>query len=158
MIIKSILATIGGLAYSIALLHIPKRSYKACALCCGGGFFLYLLFSEITSSKYVAAILAAIIVTVVARILAVALQMPATIFLVSGILPLVPGSSIYYTMYYLITDHQWELFKEKGIEALGLAGGIALGIILGSEIPQKVIRKIALSLQSMLHFKYRIHH
>lgn len=158
MILKSILAMIGGLTYSIALLHIPKKSYKACALCCGGGFFLYLLFTQLLGSVYVAAILASVIVTVTARIMAVALQMPATIFLVSGILPLVPGSSIYYTMYYLITDHQWEMFKAKGIEAIGLAGGIALGIILGSEIPQKLIRKVALWIQKKLHFKYRIHH
>lgn len=158
MILKAVAATLGVLGYSIALFHIPKRSYTACASCGGGGFFLYLYLSEICDSFYVAAIIAAIIVTVVARILAVALQMPATIFLVSGILPLVPGSSIYYTMYYLITDHQWEMFKSKGLEALGLAGGIALGIILGSEIPQTVIRKVALSLQNMIHFKHRIHH
>ena len=42
---------------------------------------------------------------------------PITIFLVSGIIPLVPGAGIYYTAYYLVTG-QMSLAAVKGLEAV----------------------------------------
>lgn len=45
---------------------------------------------------------------------------PITAYLVVSFFPLVPGSYIYYAMYYAIQG-QRQLFLESGIQALGLA-------------------------------------
>lgn len=145
MILQIFAATIGVLGFAV-LFHVPKKSYLACAFCGGISWFFYLALIQCHASLSAAAIFSTIAVTIIARILAVALHMPATIFLVSGIFPLVPGAGIYYTTYYLITD-QWELFKSKGVETIGLAGAIALGMIIGSELPQKLIHRISQLLQ-----------
>ena len=63
-----------------------------------------------------------------------------TIFLVSGILPLVPGAGIYWTAYYLVTDQLAEA-ADRGFLAVKVAVAIVLGIVFVFEIPQWVFRK-----------------
>mgnify|MGYP000247453766 FL=1 len=56
---------------------------------------------------------------------------PITAYLVVSFFPLVPGSYIYYAMYYAIQG-QRQLFLESGIQALGLASCLAIGTLLVS--------------------------
>ena len=49
-----------------------------------------------------ASLLAVIPLTLLARILAITLRTPVTVFLLTGIFPLVPGAGIYYSAYYFI--------------------------------------------------------
>jgi uncharacterized membrane protein YjjB (DUF3815 family) len=68
-----------------------------------------------------------------AEIFARMFKAPATVFLITGIIPLVPGGGLYYTMDALI-DGNMALFAEKGIEAAGIAGAIAAGSSLVSSM------------------------
>jgi len=56
---------------------------------------------------------------------------PITAYLVVSYFPLVPGSYIYYAMYYALQG-QRELALDAGIQALGLAACIAMGTLLVS--------------------------
>ena len=76
-------------------------------------------------------------VVLISRILTVRKKCPITIFLVSGIIPLVPGAGIYYTAYYLVTG-QMSLAAVKGLEAVKIAFAIVLGIIFVVSIPRDV--------------------
>ena len=69
------------------------------------------------------------------RAAAVRQKCPATIFLISGIFPLVPGAGIYWTVYYLITE-QLRLAVYTGYEAVKVAIAIVLGIVVVFELPQ----------------------
>ena len=69
------------------------------------------------------------------RAAAVRQKCPATIFLISGIFPLVPGAGIYWTVYYLITE-QLRLAVYTGYEAVKVAIAIVLGIVVIFELPQ----------------------
>ena len=60
-----------------------------------------------------------------------------TVYLLSGIFPLVPGAGIFYTAYYLFTNDR-ALSSSKGIETFEVAGAIVLGIIFGFGIPQSL--------------------
>lgn len=55
-----------------------------------------------------------------ARIFAAARSMPVTVYLLSGIFPLVPGAGIFYTAYYLFTNDR-ALSSSKGIETFEVA-------------------------------------
>lgn len=101
---------------------------------------MYLLFQKFGNSVVIAALFATFFVTVLARILSIIKKAPVTIYLVTGILPLVPGAGIYYTSYHLIMNHG-RMAASMGLETFKMAGAIALGIIFGSAIPMKWIQK-----------------
>ena len=84
-----------------------------------------------------ATFLAVIVVTLLSRAFAVIRKSPVTVFLVSGIFPLVPGVGIYYTSYYFMMS-DLSLASQKGVETLKVAVAIAIGIMCVLIIPQKV--------------------
>jgi len=94
------------------------------------GWLVYLLFhflqNDVTQS-----FLAVVVISVYAEIMSRIFKMPVTVFLVVGILPLVPGSGIYYTMEYSING-DGAAFLNAGLHTLSIAGAIALGIALVS--------------------------
>lgn len=81
----------------------------------------------------IANMIAAIFTTVYSEFLARIIKAPTTVLLFPGIIPLVPGGSLYYTMSYLIRGNN-EMAKVNGISTLEAASGIAAGIIIVSAI------------------------
>lgn len=98
----------------------------------------YAVFLLIISSSTVSYLFATIITAVYAEILARIEKSPATVFLVPSIIPLVPGGMIYYTMVYYLSGEN-SLFFNKFLETLGVAGALAMGILIVSSV-NKVIR------------------
>ena len=71
--------------------------------------------------------------------LTVRMKCPITIFLVSGIIPLVPGAGVYYTAYYLVMN-QLSMAAQKGMESIKIAFGIVLGIAFIISIPREAFQ------------------
>ena len=69
-------------------------------------------------------------------------QCPATLFLIPGIFPLVPGAGVYWTSYYIVTD-DLTLASDTGFTSLKVAAAIVLGIIFVFEIPQDFFAVLA---------------
>ena len=67
-------------------------------------------------------------ISVYAEIFARVEKAPTTTFLVPCVIPLIPGSALYYTMNYALNE-QWDLFVQKAFYTLELALALALGII-----------------------------
>ena len=63
------------------------------------------------------------------EIMARALKTPTTVFMIPSLLPLVPGSRLYYTMFYLFSGDQ-TLFMENMLAAVKICTGIAMAIIV----------------------------
>lgn len=63
------------------------------------------------------------------EIMARVLKTPTTVFMIPTLLPLVPGSRLYYTMFYLFSGEQ-ELFLENMLIAVKICTGIAVAIIV----------------------------
>ena len=91
-IVESFLAT---LAYAI-LFNVPKQYYTACGITGLAGWIVYLAMCQVTTVA-LASFVGTLAVVLISRILTVRKKCPITIFLVSGIIPLVPGAGIYYT-------------------------------------------------------------
>ena len=82
-------------------------------------WLVYLVLPE--GNVAVRCFFATMVVETLAQIFARVFKAPATIFLIIGIIPLVPGGGIYYTMYALLGGDM-QLFAQKGAEtALWLA-------------------------------------
>lgn len=104
------------------------------ALCCLGGALgwgVYLLMEQVTDSVYICYVAAAIFISAYAEVMARVRKYPITAYLVVSYFPLVPGSYIYYTMYYSIQG-EWQLALDKGVQAIGLAACLAIGVLLVS--------------------------
>ena len=56
-----------------------------------------------------------------------------TVFLITGIIPLVPGGNLYYTMNYVLAK-QWHLSSLYGQKTILIAIAVAAGIMVASSI------------------------
>ena len=119
---------------SITILHIPVI-IGAILMGPTYGGILGGAFGVLAMIK--ATFFAAILVVLLSRLSAVWERCPVTIFLISGIFPLVPGGGVYWTAYYIVTN-QMELAAQTGFMALKVAVAIVLGIVLVFQLPQKV--------------------
>ena len=95
---------------------------------------MYLLFQNFGYTTVISALFATFFLTLLARILSIVKKNPVTIYLITGIFPLVPGAGIYYTSYYLIMNEGTRSLS-MGLETFKTAGAIALGIIFGFDVP-----------------------
>ena len=78
-------------------------------------------------------VLATIVTATLAEIFARVLKTPATVLLIIGIIPLVPGGGIYYTMEALVNGDM-AMFARFGLETVASAGAIAVGSSLVSAV------------------------
>ena len=81
-----------------------------------------------------ASLIAVIPLSLAARICAVLFKTPVTVFLLTGIFPLVPGAGIYYTAYYFIQGEN-ALSLANGISTFKVAVVLAVGIALVLGLP-----------------------
>lgn len=130
----------GTLSFSV-LFACPRRTLPHCALVGAVGWLVYELALFGGLDAVTASFLAAMPLTLLARVFAIWLKMPSTVFLLTGIFPLVPGAGIYYTAYYFIQGSN-ALAVNKGIETFKIAVALAVGIalMLGLPLPKKLFQ------------------
>lgn len=134
-------AALGTLSFGV-LFGIPRKHYLACALDGAVGWAVYELAVMLGQGAVMATLWAAIPLTLLARVFAITLKAPVTVFLLCGIFPLVPGAGIYYTAYYFILNNN-ELFTRNGMNTLKIAIALALGIslVLGLPLPKSMQKR-----------------
>lgn len=109
------------------------------SLISAGSWFLYLWLDGMGEvARY---FLATIAVAILSEIFARVYKVPATVFMIIGIIPLVPGGGVYYTMKALV-DGNMTLFLHKGLETAEYAGAIAVGCSLVSSFVRILTWKI----------------
>ena len=127
------LAGAGTLSFAV-LFACPKRTLPCCALVGAVGWFVYETAILFGLEAFAASLLAVIPLTLLTRVLAILLKAPVTVFLLTGIFPLVPGAGIYYTAYYFIQGDN-ALALSNGISTFKVAVALAVGISLVLSIP-----------------------
>ena len=142
ILIETLAAALGSVAFSL-LFGAPEKYYPECGLTGGGGWLLYRLMTELTPLPVgTATFFAAAALALYSRIAAVRRRCPATVFLIAGIFPLVPGACIYWTVYYLVTGEA-ALSCSSGAAALKAAFAIVLAIAAAFELPRGAFRCFA---------------
>ena len=129
-----VVAMISVVSFGITF-HVPRRHYLACGLTGAVGWIVYLLcLNLLHCTAPVSVLVATLPLAALARVFAIRHKAPLTVFLLSGIFPLVPGAGIYNTAYYFLQDDR-ALFANAGVETLKIALALALGIALVCSIP-----------------------
>lgn len=116
------------------MLSAPTRELIPCGLCGGFTWGIYLLCDAIGYSDAISTLAASFSLTLLTRTMSIIRKTPVTIYMTTGVLPLVPGTGIYYTSYYFMMNDT----ATAGAECLTTfktAGAIALGIIFGFAVP-----------------------
>lgn len=139
MFLQCLYATLASAAFAFVFelrcwQHILAASFTGAM-----SWLVYLVLEGVMGdvSRYFVATVA---VAVLSEIFARMFKSPATIFLIIGIVPLVPGGGLYYTMDALI-DGNMTLFAQKGMEAASIAGAIAAGSSLVSSVVRILPRR-----------------
>ncbi len=135
MLVQLAMSMVGVMAFAI-LFAAPARHWIPCGITGVVAWLVYVTLMQFGLSGPIAMVFATMALTIVARVFAVKLHAPVTIYLVSGIFPLVPGAGIYYSAYYLISN-DFTVAAQYGSSTLKAALAIAIGIVLGSIVPQR---------------------
>lgn len=126
-IIQTLMGALGSVGFAI-LFNI--RGKRLLLFFLGGAldWTVYLLCTHHGCSIFQGLLFATMTATLSSEILARLIQTPVLISLVPMLIPLVPGSDLYYCMDALVRGEQ-DVFLARGSMAISAAGAIALGII-----------------------------
>lgn len=139
-IIQCLAAFVGCLGFSLVF-RIHRNLRFALIGSLGGaiGWIAYLLL-ENSLGVIITSLCAMMIVALYSELMARAYKAPATIFIVVGCFPLVPGKGIYQTMLYLISNNR-DMFINSLLDTVGIALALATAILIISTV-FKVIKNI----------------
>lgn len=145
-IIQVLSAFIGTFGFSVLFNVRGKRLFFASL---GGliAWLFFVIFKIFIPSEVTIYFIVALIASLYAEIMARLLKTPTTTFIITALIPLIPGSSLYYTMSYAFQS-DLEKFMNKGIYTLELASSLALGVIIASAFIKLIFRKNRLSSKS----------
>lgn len=129
-------AFIGTVAFAL-LFGVPKKYYLMCGIVAAIGWLLYYLLSFTPLSATECTFFATLLVILLSRYASVWMRCPVTVFLTTGIFPLIPGGGIYWTTYYMVMG-ETSLASESGFNAIKAVLAIVLGIVIVLELPRKM--------------------
>lgn len=128
----TVIQVIGALfaVVTIAVLNgVPKKYLIYSGTVGAAGWAVYLLMRYVDVNEAMAMFVAALVVAVVSHVYARVLKAPVTLFLVCGILPLVPGVAMYRVVYYLLISDTVTA-GHYAVTTASVTGAIALAVFL----------------------------
>lgn len=126
-------AFISTIGFSIVF-HVQRKHLLTCGTVGALGWLVYLVCESKGYSPVLGTFLASLLVTQLSYFLAKKRHTPITIFLITGIIPLVPGLGLYRTMYALLNG-DIDQAVQYAILTFETAGVIAGAIVIISLLP-----------------------
>lgn len=137
-------AFLGSLGFAM-LFHVRREKLLLASL---GGLLawgVYLLMGLVSDQDVVRYFVASVVLTIYAETLARVVKCPATLFLVTAAVPLIPGGSLYRTMQYFMMG-EFSACSVQGLNTVLLAVAIAVGMLCPMSLFQ-LARRTRLILQ-----------
>lgn len=128
-IIKTIITAFSG-SLGFALLYGLRKKYLF--LASSGGLIswsIYLLFSSVFSGDgiFLPCFIATVITAIYVNIVSVVVKAPTQLFLLPGLIPLIPGSDLYYTFLFFYKK-EWSTMFHSAAKTLSFVFAIATGM------------------------------
>jgi uncharacterized membrane protein YjjB (DUF3815 family) len=146
LLLPCLYAFFGTMAFCF-LFNIRGRKVIFAAFGGTVAWLAYLLTGYVVANDIFQYFVGTVAISLYAELFARLHKAPAIVYLVVGLIPLVPGSGIYYTMEHCITGNTAE-FMAVGLHTLSIAGAIALGVLVVSSL-------IRLVMTAQLHYYLR---
>lgn len=132
MIWAFIFAFCSTVGFSI-LFHVPKKHIVPAGVVGALGWLTYTYFIVSGSGSVLACFAGSCIVAIISDVFSRAFKDAATIFIIPGILPLVPGANMYYTMLAILEGNVSET-ASIGTETILMAGSIAIALLVVASV------------------------
>lgn len=132
---------LGSVGFGI-LFNIRGKRLLAASL--GGlvSWLLFLLVNKAICNEVLAYFIVSAMISVYAEIMARVMKTPTTTFVVTSLVPMIPGGSLYQTMVSLFKVEQQD-FLQKATHTLEMAAALALGVVVITtfvRISDKILR------------------
>lgn len=115
------------------LIETPKKYLPMAGVVASIGWFVYLSCENLGAEAVLATFFSALTVTFISHVLARKVKTPVTIFLIAGIIPTVPGATMYRIAYYVILGDN-DMSIHYLMEMFKIAGAIAVAIFIVDSI------------------------
>ncbi len=121
------------------LFRSPKKTLFFAGLVGTAAWGVFSVTLDAWANIVTSSFLAALTVGILGEYFARHKKNPATLYVVPGIVPLVPGAGMYYTMLFLI-ENDYNAAIAKGSETFFIAAAISMGIIVSSSFSRSIKR------------------
>ena len=136
IIIQILTCVLGTIGFAVTM-RAPRKTLLYIAI---GGLIsagiertLSLFFND-----FISCLIAMIVLSLYCEIIARIIKSPTTVTLMPSTIPLLPGSAIYYTMFWAINGNK-ELLIKNATSTLLAGLGIALGAVIASTIVKFIL-------------------
>lgn len=133
-IINFIYATIAASGFAV-IFNVPRKSIFFAGLTGGSGWIIYYIIQYNYGNVIIATFIASIFLALIGLKFSKWRKQPFTVFVIPGIVPLVPGLGLYNTMVSILNEN-YEQALEIGSSALFIALAISGGLSVTISINQ----------------------
>ena len=132
-------ALIGTTGFAV-LFGVPRKQYTSTGVVGAIGWMMYFALVQYLHLSIIAStFLTSAVVVALSQTAAVIRKCPATIFMICGLFPLIPGAGVFWTTYYL-TSNALHTALRTGISAFSCTMAIVLAVVVVSGL-QRIWKK-----------------
>lgn len=133
-VMELVTAFLGSLGFAL-LFHVRREKLLLASL--GGllAWVVYLLAGYWSGQDVVRYFVSAVVLTVYGETMARVVKCPATLFIITAAVPLIPGGSLYHTMKFFM-EGNFTACSIQGLNTVLLAVSIAVGILFPTSVFQ----------------------
>lgn len=132
VVMNFLFAFISTLGWSVHL-NAPKKDLVYCSITGATGWITYFVLNKYTDNPIFSNFIASFFITLLSEFFARKLKRPATLYIIPGIITLVPGLSIYNTMLNLIQG-EYIVALEIATRVGMISGAIVMGMLIVTSV------------------------
>lgn len=111
------------------LFNVPASSFIKSGFAGGLGWVIYIFSTNLFGSAIVSTFIASLVIAIIGEIFAIIDKNPITVYIIPGIIPLVPGFGLYYTMLSIV-ERNFDMAANYGTEVLLISVSIAGALVI----------------------------
>lgn len=121
-------AYISTMGFAI-IFNAPKCTLIKSGFAGGLGWIIYAFTKDLSNSVIFSTFIASVTIALISKYFAIIDKNPITIYIVPGIIPLVPGFGMYYTMLSIV-EKRFDKVVDYGSETLLISIAIASALVI----------------------------
>ncbi|MEB2301984.1 threonine/serine exporter family protein [Lysinibacillus xylanilyticus] len=126
------------------IFNVPRKNLIYCGFVGAVGWMIYFILTEHGMDIVYASFFSSFVIAIVAHLYARRFKMPMIIFIIGGIIPLVPGGMAYNAMRNVV-EADYIQGLQYGFKAFLITGAIVIGLVFAEVLIQLVFRSVRTS-------------
>ena len=140
LVLRAVIGAFVGTVGFAMLVHVPKKSWLPSGIIAGAVYLVYWLLTKAGVPDPMGIFIGSLFGSLTGQLCARKMKIIGTVFLMSAIVPVVPGLGLYRMMAFL-GQGQTTAGVDMGIQAMITIAMIALGMSMGSFIDRLIYHR-----------------